>query len=300
MKFTPPQRLSWQSIIAPNPISLLIALSISLCIVAIAFNLDRRNSDAATAALKEDVEKTALAMSRRIGWHLESDLKDAEILAHQVFHEANSDPGRIRQLMQMTLDAHQHFSAVVIAPGLAISQVHTAEGRTAAGQPNAFNTEQVSADISSAAANRAPVVVTGSQENHITLIVPVVPEGSAPGTSQDALAVVIDKTALLQASGLLLQGDAARPNLIDITWTNFSLRDLSRPEYLAFLGDDDVDIQKPLRIRLDIPGGQWELAMAPKEGWDVTPPNQSNFRLLLAFGGLAVILPILVATGLIS
>jgi diguanylate cyclase (GGDEF)-like protein len=299
VKFRPPHQLSWQSIITSNPISLLIALSISLCIVAIAFNIDRRNTDAGRATLREEVEKTAASMSHRLAWHLESDIKDAEILAHQLFHETNIAPDQRRRLIDMTFQGHRHFAAVVVAPGLAISQIDTPAGIVEPGEPSPFSPEHVGADLKAAGTATGPVVLTGSQENYITLVIPMAQEGSG-SRPRDALAVVIDKTALLQASGMLLQGDPPKPNLTDVTWTNFALRDPSRPEYLAFLGDDDVDRQQPLTRTIEIAGARWELTMAPKSGWDVPPTNQHNFRLLLAFGALAVIAPIVIAMGLLS
>jgi diguanylate cyclase (GGDEF)-like protein len=300
VKFRPPHHLSWQSIIASNPMSLLIALSISLCIVAIAFNIDRRNSDAGRATVREHVEKTASAMSHRLAWQLESDIKDAVILAHQLFHETNITPDHLHQLIQMTFEGHKHFAAVVLAPKLAISQIHTPAGLLAPGQPAPFNSDHIIEDLKTADTKNGPAVLTGSQENHITLIIPITSENGGPASRSDVLAVIIDKTALLQASGMMLIGDPAKPNLVDLTGTNFAIRDASRPDYLAFIGDDNVDAQRPLVKPMAIGGARWELTMAPKGGWDVPPTNQSNFRLLLAFGALAVIVPIVVATGLLS
>ncbi|AYC99893.1 EAL domain-containing protein [Neorhizobium sp. NCHU2750] len=300
MKFRPPHRLSWQSIIAPNPISLLIALSISLCIVAIAFNLDRRNTDASRAALRENVENTASSMSHRLAWHLKGDIKDTEILAHELFHETNISPDHLRQLIGLIFESHGHFSAVAIAPGLQISQIQTPTGLLKPGEPSPFNIEHLRTDLGKAARMSEPFLLTGSQENHITLIVPMKPEDGGSLTTRDALAVIIDKTALLRAAGMMLDGDRPKENLTDLSWTNFSLRDASRPEYLPFLGDDGVDGKSALTKTIDVAGSRWELAMAPKNGWEVTPSNQRNFRLLLALGALGVIGPILVATGLLS
>jgi diguanylate cyclase (GGDEF)-like protein len=146
----------------------------------------------------------------------------------------------------------------------------------------------------------SPSIVTGSQENHLTLVVPIVLDDQTLRQPWGALAIVIDKAELLKEAGMIVDDDAGRPSPVDLTNVNFSLRDRAKPDYLAFFGDDTVDDQLPLTKTLEIAGSRWDLSLAPKSGWATPPENQYHFRLFLAFGAVALIVPIVVATGLLS
>lgn len=300
MKFRQPRQLIWQNIIASNPISLLVALTISLCIFAVAIGLDRRNTESGHAALRADVENTASAMTRNLTGRIESDIKDAQALAQRLIREKNATSEHLRHLIETVFENHRHFSAVALAPNLAISQIHTPEGISAVGGPLSFNAERLGADLVDASGKTSPSIVTGSQENHLTLIVPVTLDERTLRQPWGAIAIIIDKAELLREAGMVVDGDTAKLNPVDLTDLNFSLRDKAKPDYLAFLGDDTVDSQSPLTRALDVAGSRWDLAVAPKSGWTVAPPNQSHFRLFLAFGAVVVIVPIFVATGLLS
>lgn len=61
----------------------------------------------------------------------------------------------------------------------------------------------------------------------------------------------------------------------------------------VFFGSEDVLTRDPLVTTVSIPGGAWQLAATPKGGWPA-PPNMLAFRLMIAFIGALVVLPILV------
>lgn len=300
MKFRLPQHLNWHNIIASNSISLLVALTISLCTFAIAIGLDRHNTEAGQEALRADVENTASAVTRNLTDRIERDIKDAQALARRLVREKDATSEHLRHLIEITFENHRHFSAVALAPDLAVSQIHTPEGLSTDDASLPFDTERLGADLMAANRTTSPAVVAGSQENHLTLVVPITLDEETLRRSWGALAIVIDKAELLKEAGLTIDGDRPRSTAIDLTDMNFSLRDRAKPEYLAFLGDDRVDSQSPLIKALDVAGSRWDLSIAPKSGWTAPPENQHQFRLFLAFGAIALIVPIVVATGLLS
>ncbi len=300
MNFRSPQHLNWRKIIASNPISLLVALTISLCIFAIALGLDRRNTESGRAALRVDVENTASAMASNLTSRLEGDIRDAKALAQRLLSEPNASSEHVRHLIETTLENHPHFSAVALAPDLSISEIHTPEGISRNDTSLPFNIEQLGADLMIANEALSPSIITGSQENHLTLVVPVTLNDATRGQLPGALAIIIDKTALLKEAGLVVRGQNGQLSPVDLTDISFSLRDDAKPGYLAFLGDDGVDDRSPLRRTLEIAGSRWDLSVVPKSGWAIPPENQQHFRLFLAFGAVALIIPILVATGLLS
>lgn len=65
----------------------------------------------------------------------------------------------------------------------------------------------------------------------------------------------------------------------------------------TFFGSKDILTREPLTTAVSIPGGTWELAATPKGGWPA-PPNSTVFRLMIAFIGLLVVLPILITSHL--
>ena len=300
MKFRSPQKINWHNIIASNPISLLVALTISLCIFAIAVGLDRRHTESGHAALRADVENTASAMTRNLADRIATDIRDAQALARRLIREQNATSAHLRHLIEVTFENHRHFSAVALAPDLAISQIHTPEGIASDSAALPFDTGRLGADLMIANDKASPSIVTGSQENHLTLVVPVTLGEEALRQPWGAIAIIIDKAELLKQAGMVIDNETPLAKQVDLTGMNFSLRDRAMPDYLAFLGDDSVDRQAPLAKTLEVAGSNWDLAIAPKSGWTVSPPNQSHFRLLLAFGAIAIIVPIVVATGLLS
>ncbi len=300
MKFKLPQHLNWHNIIASNPVSLLAALTISLCIFAVAIGLDRRNTESGQAALRADVENTASAMTRNLAGRLESDIKDAGALAQHLFREKNATSDHIRHLIEIAFENHRHFSAIALAPDLSISEIHTPEGISDINASLPFNVERLGADLVVANNTASPKIITGSQENHLTLVVPITLDDNTLRQPWGALAIIVDKVELLKEAGMSVDGNATRFSPTDLSGVNFSLHDQAKPDYLAFLGDDIADNKLPLIKTLDIAGSRWNFSIVPKSGWAAPPENQSQFRLLLAFGALAVIVPIVVATGLLS
>lgn len=300
MKFRPLQHLDWHNLVASNPISLLVALTVSLCIFAVAVGLDRRNTESMHAAVRADVENTASAMTRNLKERIESDIKDAKALAQRLSREQNTSSEHLRHLIETTFENHRHFSAVALAPDLSISEIHTPEGISNGGAALPFNTERLGADLMAASDTTSPRIVTGSQQDHLTLVVPITLDEETIRKPWGALAVIINKAELLKEAGMLVDGETSKPSPVNLSGINFSLRDQAKPDYLAFLGDDTVDDQSPLVKTLEIAGSRWDLSIAPKSGWAASPDNQSQFRIFLAFGAIALIVPIVVATGLLS
>ncbi len=300
VNFRQPRNLNWHEFIASNPISLLVALTISLCIVAIALGLDRRNNEAGRDALHVNVENAASAITRNLAGRIESDIRDASSLAQRLAREHDATSQHLRHLIEVTFENHRHFSALALAADFSISEIHTPEGISSGDASPPFNIERLSADLTVAKNSASPSIVTGSQENHLTLVVPVMSDEKTHRQPWGALAIIIDKAQLLKEAGIVVDGDTAWPSPIDLTDINFSLRDRAKPDYLAFLGDDTVDSQSPLTKAIDIAGSHWELSVAPKSGWNAAPENQSHFRLLLALGAIAITVPIVAATGLLS
>jgi diguanylate cyclase (GGDEF)-like protein len=81
-----------------------------------------------------------------------------------------------------------------------------------------------------------------------------------------------------------------------------AIRDVSVADNIVdpFFGDVEVFESEPVVQVLDFPGGRWELAAIPAEGWHHPPGNLARLRLIIAAAALIIILPIFLTGGLVS
>ena len=81
-----------------------------------------------------------------------------------------------------------------------------------------------------------------------------------------------------------------------------AIRDVSVADNIVdpFFGDVEVFESEPVVQVLDFPGGRWELAAIPTEGWHHPPGNLARLRLIIAAAALIIILPIFLTGGLVS
>ena len=95
---------------------------------------------------------------------------------------------------------------------------------------------------------------------------------------------VIDERKLYKAAGLI--DDNAGTDRTK--WTGghniaLSIRDISVPDNILepFFGDYEVFNRSPVVRKVGFPGGQWELAAIPADGWTKPPENLMQVRLLI-------------------
>ncbi|WEX79251.1 EAL domain-containing protein [Sinorhizobium numidicum] len=62
----------------------------------------------------------------------------------------------------------------------------------------------------------------------------------------------------------------------------------------VFFGDSAIFGKAPVEMDVSLPGGSWRLAALPKGGWPATPQNAWQVRLLIALGGLMIVVPMIV------
>lgn len=115
---------------------------------------------------------------------------------------------------------------------------------------------------------------------------------------------ILDEKALYRAARLLESGGEA-PELardhrhIDV---HLAIRDISEPERIqdAFYGDDALFRAAPVKRRLELAGGVWELAAMPVGGWKQLPENSSFIQMAIVAAVTVVVIPILLAGGLVN
>lgn len=114
---------------------------------------------------------------------------------------------------------------------------------------------------------------------------------------------LVDARKLFSDAGLLgadtrAHGDMAQHE----TDIDLAIRDVSVPDNIIdpFFGDAEIFENDPVVQVLDFPGGRWELAAAPKKGWQHPPENLQQIRMFILAAALVVIVPILLTGSLVS
>ncbi|TDX88693.1 diguanylate cyclase (GGDEF)-like protein [Neorhizobium sp. R1-B] len=196
----------------------------------------------------------------------------------------------------------RHFFAVAVAPNFELTQVITREGivNGASGKIGSVDLSRLASSLKSVDGRGRLSFLSGTQDDHLTLVMPV-PKSEDGGGLWGAIAILIEERGFIEASGVTFSPNPiARTNLLNLDWLNVVLRDADRPEYFAFYGDDSIEGQSPMEWAIPLKGANWTMLAAPHSGWDVTPPNQSRFRLGIALAVGMVIVPIFIAASLIS
>ncbi|CAN7197143.1 bifunctional diguanylate cyclase/phosphodiesterase [Neorhizobium sp. LjRoot104] len=279
-----------------------IAFVIALTVISIGVIVDQRYTEGFRSDLRATTENVAGLLARRLIARVETDTAAAGHLVHALREDAEGSAEGFKHYVDKALGEAAHFSGVAVAPNFEFAQFITRDG-IAGGMPGKvgrIDIPRLANDLKSVSGRNRVSLLSGSQEEHLTLVVPV-PKEEGDTELWGAIAVLIDKQGLMEASGVTFSpATATKPNLINLEWLNVVLRDADRPEYFAFFGNDSIEDQSPMKWAVPIGGANWTLLAAPRSGWDVVPPSQLGIRLAIVIAALAIIVPIFVATSLIS
>ncbi len=279
-----------------------IAFVITLAVISIGVIIDQRYTEGFRSDLRATTEKVGGLLARRLIVRVETDIAATDHLVHVLRDDFSGSADTFKRHVEKQLGEVTHFSGVAVAPNFELAQVITRDGIVGggAGKIGKIDLLRLANDLKSVSGRNRVSLLSGTQEGDLTLVVPVSKEEDG-GDLWGAIAVLIDKQGLMEASGVTFSPAAARkPNLINLDWLNVVLRDDDRPQYFAFFGNDSIENQSPMKWTVPINGANWTLLAAPRSGWDIVPPNQLGFRLAIVLAALGVIVPIFIATSLIS
>ncbi|UTF59882.1 PAS domain S-box protein [Gilvimarinus sp. DA14] len=94
------------------------------------------------------------------------------------------------------------------------------------------------------------------------------------------VSAVLDAQAFYAASGLN-----------QLANLNVSIR--HSDSLLPFWGDQAISSQDPVTATVDIPGGEWQLAAIPAQGWPQRAPNATPLRLAMCLVAILILAPLL-------
>jgi diguanylate cyclase (GGDEF)-like protein/PAS domain S-box-containing protein len=281
----------------PPAAALLIALAVS----AIAVSLDARNTERHHAQLRTAAEETGGLLARRLTRQMEANFNGVESLAHTFSVDAAFKLDPIHHAVDALLDEHPDITMFGIAPNFELQKTMTRQtplSDAGAGMQDGVDLARLKADLLVVADRNRPSVITGTQENHVTLVLPVRVSKEDDAAVWGAITALVSTEWLLDATGHpALNGRDAEENLDRL---DIAVKDASGAERLAFLGDDSVQDRQPLTWSLPIKGGAWHLLAVPHSGWDEAPPGQLHFRIALLLAALAIVAPVFMVSTLIT
>jgi len=81
-----------------------------------------------------------------------------------------------------------------------------------------------------------------------------------------------------------------------------AIRDISVKNNIqdAFFGDNDLFEKAPVIRQLQLPGGTWELAAIPADGWAQEPANSTWLEVTILVAATIIIIPIFLTGGLVN
>ena len=271
-------------------------------VIAIAIIIDGRHTESYRTELRGTTERTAALLAQRFSSQAETDILAADHLVHVLQEDAQGSIERFQHYIDNAFKKGQHFFAVAVAPNFELTQVITREGivNGASGKIGSVDLSRLASSLKSVDGRGRLSFLSGTQDDHLTLVMPV-PKSEDGGGLWGAIAILIEERGFIEASGVTFSPNPiARTNLLNLDWLNVVLRDADRPEYFAFYGDDSIEGQSPMEWAIPLKGANWTMLASPHSGWDITPPNQSRFRLGIALAVGMVIVPIFIAASLIS
>lgn len=274
----------------------LAVMLISLAVAGIALSLDARNTERYREELRTSVEDAGSRLARRIASRMDSHFAAAEFLGH-LLSDAGFNPDLIRQPAKKYLDQQPDLFLLAIAPRFELQETisRNANGSVVEG----VELGRLAADLESMTDRSRTTVITGTQDRKVTLIVPIRASAQENAPVWGAIAAVIDAQALMDAIETE-SASSGKGSTVNLDWLDLAIRDSSKPDNLAFIGDDGIGDLSPLAWPVQVQGGGWHLQAAPRAGWATSPPNQSEFRLGLLLAALAIITPVFMVSSLIA
>ena len=278
-----------------------MAFVIAVAVMATAFVVDRGHTTKHRKELRTATETAGNLIAQRLASRVKDDLLSSDLLRHAFQEDAAHSAQAFEHQVKRELVRVAHFSAVAIAPGFNLANVITREGptRNTSRLPDGVDLARLARDLKSSSNLRQPSLISGTQADHLTLVLPVLSQhGDRPW---GAIAVLIEEKKFLETAGVPFPSGPARPmDLNDLGWLDVAIRETERPEYLAFFGDDAIEGRSPVAVHVPVDVANWTLLAVPRSGWESTPANQRNFRLAITLAALSVIVPIFAATSLIT
>lgn len=291
---------TWHMDQAPKQwrLPVIMAAVIALAVVAGGLFLDHQRASAHREQVRQSAEDTMTIVLQQILSRLQGDVLIADHLGSLFQHAADYTPERFAQQAQQVLARTPHMLAVAIAPDNRLKQlIYRNDGKQNAKGAPTIALADLTDRLAAYSSSEVSLLVKGAGDGTLTLAIPL-PSGDG---SWGSLALIIDQNQFLAEAGINPGTSAvSMRDLPNEDWLHIAIRHVEADGTSMVTGLDRMNETFPLSSTLAVAGASWDVMAAPREGWDTLPDDHGTFRLLLIGGGLAIILPIFVASLLIA
>ena len=285
-----------------TPIAFLVSCLVAVVVIIVGFSLDRANTAANLRELTIRTENEISLIRTRVNAQINMDITIVRDLSNMVAISTNVDEEEMERQITWLLIQNPHFVHIAVAPDFIVRSVFPpTEGQQRIGQDvREFMSDRqsVSRTTGNQQARFYGPIRSANGKDTFAIFFPVYVKDKGLRRMWGAVEVVIDAEMFYQSTGLEPARDSENqekyPHLDHLS---IALRDLGLTggAQAPFFGSPEVLQQRPMTRNITFAGGRWEIAAAPKSGWDAAPENQHMLRLIILAAACLTIIPVFFA-----
>ena len=289
--------------LAMNRRSTVLAAAVVAGVVTIlGFLVDYQNATFYQRELLARVDNETQLIRAKVESEIKIHLSTVENFANQLAVEPQQSGAVLEAQMRRLIERNPQFIAVALAPGFKVKSIVPSDSADVSVGTNLRNVFGARWPDPHSFEGRQPrffgPVLTDQMRGAFVIVFPVVQKTRMGARVWGAIEAIIDENSFYKETDLLARAHADRKSADQV---RFSIRDVTGgADGIAFFGDPDLEKMKPLRKVVSFPGGQWQIAAAPVQGWDKRPQNEFLLRFLLLLSGAVILLPITATLLLLS
>jgi diguanylate cyclase (GGDEF)-like protein len=257
---------------------------------------DRQNQVVSEARLRAEVADELNPIRSHLESSINGNIQLVRGLIGTIATEPDMHQQRFSELAQSIFSERSQLRNIAAAPDLVVSMVYPMAGNEKAiGLDYRTNDKQRGSVMRAVASGElvlaGPVELVQGGRGLIGRF----PVTTGPNDGKrfwGLVSAVIDVDRLYRDSGL-------SASMLDIDIAIAGLDGLGRNGAI-FFGDPRIFGKAPVEMSVFLPGGAWRMAAIPKGGWPATAQNAWRVRLLIALGGLMIVVPMVVAGRLMA
>lgn len=278
--------------------SLVASVLLSCVVIVTVILLDWRHTENFRTELRKTAHNLSQLLHNRLSARIDHDVTLLRSLAHSTTNLSNDPIERFGSMAEHNLNATGHFISIGIAPDFQLQNIYPA--RWVSDFPKEKIRQMMEkrlVEIRQSTPADTPLtapIMSNAEDGTLMLVVPIMDDEADKADVHGAIVLVIDQDKFLEAANAHPDNDP----VAGMDGLEFAIKNSGTTS--VFSGGDHIVSSQPTLRQLDIPGGSWDIMTSPKQGWDALPEGKGTFRLVLSSAALAMILPIFIASFLIS
>ncbi len=288
--------------------SLVPAFIAAAVVFTVGYLFEQQNRENFGNELKINVQNELNLISTRLQGEINTNIAALRGLANSVSVSPNMSVRYFDRLAAKTLLQNPQIVRLSLAPNAVVKTVYPLLGneRMIGTDFTRFGSSRLATDR---AKSKAKPIIAGpvrlpNGETGFNLFFPVFSKVNGHPAFWGFIEAIVDEKKLYKNANLLEEAGEAAGIAADHRHVELQLaiRDISvtKSAQDPFFGDSEVFKKAPVIRILRLPGGVFELAAIPAEGWEQTPGNASGLRLTILVAAAVVIIPIFLTGGLVS